>query len=71
MLYTVNEPVCLVSQGVYCSELSSIWNFKFSFFEKPLYWIYFVGHIPTMIFIPLLIPTCLMVKKLINPTKII
>ena len=53
----------------FSSELSSIWDFKFSFFEKPLYWIYFVGHIPTMIFIPLLIPTCLMVQKLIKTNQ--
>ena len=31
----------------------------------------FINHIPDMFFILLLIPTCVMVKKFIKPTKII
>ena len=41
-------------------------EYKYAFLEPPMYWIYFVGHIPDMLFTFLLIPTCLMVKKLIR-----
>ena len=56
-------------QMLYFIEGPELWDFKYSFLEPPIYWIYFVGHIPTMIFIPLLIPTCLMVKKLIKVNR--
>ena len=48
-----------------------IFEYKYAFIDPPLYWIYFIGHIPDMVLILLLIPTCLIVKKIINPTKII
>ena len=49
-------------QMLYIIEGPGIWDFKYSFLEPPIH----VGHIPTMIFIPRLIPTGLIVKKLIK-----
>ncbi len=43
-----------------------IFEYKYAFIDTPLYWIYFVGHIPDMILILLLIPTCLIVKRLLK-----
>ena len=51
---------------LYFIEGPELWDFKYSFLEPPIYWIYFVGHIPDMILILLLIPTCLVVKSLIK-----
>ena len=47
-----------------------LWDFKYSFLEPPIYWIYFVGHIPDMFFILLLIPTCLVIKRLIKLNQV-
>ena len=53
-------------QMLYIIEGPGIWDFKYSFLEPPINWIYFVGHIPDMFLILLLIPTCLMVKRLLK-----
>ena len=53
-------------QMLYFIEGPELWDFKYSFLEPPIYWIYFVGHIPDMVLILLLIPTCLVVKSLIK-----
>lgn len=53
-------------QMLYYIDGPGFWDFKYSFLEQPIYWIYFVGHIPDMVLILLLIPTCLVVKSLIK-----
>ena len=54
---------------LYTIEITNGFNFeyKYAFIDPPLYWIYFVGHIPDMVLILLLIPTCYLVKRLIKP----
>ena len=42
-----------------------------TFVNGSLFKFNFVNHMPDMVLILLLIPTCLMVKKIIKPTKII
>ena len=47
-----------------------LFDYKYAFIDPPLYWLYFVGHIPDIFFILILIPTCLIVKKLIKVSQV-